>query len=326
MIKSIQIENQSAVPVSLKLSHDVFAFSIDTSGADSVSYNSIYLSSILERVEFDGGLVGSESCLESVIEELNPTAPSSVTGLLDISGIETASVFSLFLERGDYFGNCLKVYRDSDGETLDIGFSDGGSIDSSSIVDFSQGGDVLVHTWYDQGVNGGHAEVTDPTLMPYIAKSGVYLGHVENQVLNTGTGLLTKRKLSNSTAFTMLSVVKVSGNAVILGTENSGQYHLVAQTASGLDPHTSEFSSMSYYVNKTEITSATRDDIYNEVFGDFHLVKTAGNALNKRKVQIGYGNLPSFNNSMFKAVVLLNSTPASVSDAEDELIDKYNLL
>ena len=55
---------------------------------------------------------------------------------------------------------CMKVNRDSDDATKNIGFKNG-SLDTQAIIDFSKGGNVSVDTWYDQSGNDRH--YTDPT-------------------------------------------------------------------------------------------------------------------------------------------------------------------
>ncbi len=326
MIKQIKITQQEAFDVSLNISVDIPLFSVDITASNAVSYNSIILRSILNRVEADGGTIGSESCLESVLEELDGTAPSSITGLLNISGMESASAtYSLILERNNYFGACIKAQRSSDNATLDIYFTDSGNIDSTALINFSNGGDVLVQTWFDQGINGNHAKQTDPTLMPFIVKSGSYLGYVENQTINTGDSLMSSFKYDTSQNFATLAVLEVTGNAVVFGTDDSSQYQTVAQSGNSLDPHTSDFTSMSYFVNKVELTSPDRQDVYSALLGTFSLIRSTGISSNSRKLQIGYGAIPSFNNSKYKAVVVFSGVPANISDAEDELTTKYSL-
>ena len=326
MAEQIRISQQDAYSVSVTLSITAPKFSIDISGANAISYNSLYVKDITQRVANDGGSIGSLTCLESLVDDLNPTPPSTVTGILNISNMDTASaVYSFIRERNTYFGACMTVYRSSDGETKDIYFLDNGNIDSQSIVNFSLSGDVLVQSWYDQGFEGNHFKQLDSTLMPFIVKSGSYLGYVENQTVNTGDGLISKFRYEALQIFTILSVVEVTGNAVVLGTDNSNQYHLIAQNGSTLDPHTTDFTAMTYSVDKVDLTSPNRTDIYNALLNDLSLVKTTGRMGVRRKLQLGYGSLPSFNNSRYKAVVALLTTPANISDVEDELITKYSL-
>ena len=64
---------------------------------------------------------------------------------------------------------CMKVNRDSDDVTRNIGFKNG-KLDTQAIIDFANGGNVSVDTWYDQSGNDRH--YTDPTGRTF-TKAGV---------------------------------------------------------------------------------------------------------------------------------------------------------
>ena len=73
--------------------------------------------------------------------------------------------------RGEYTGPAIKVRRDNDGATLDIGFTDAHTLDIASLLEFFDGAAIRVQTLYDQSGNGRHTSQTDPTEAPAIVYS-----------------------------------------------------------------------------------------------------------------------------------------------------------
>jgi hypothetical protein len=71
-----------------------------------------------------------------------------------------------------YTGNCMKVRRDSDDTTQDIGFDSNGDLDTAAIKTFCDAGGAgtlgYVDTWYDQSGNGRDASQSTTSSQPEI--------------------------------------------------------------------------------------------------------------------------------------------------------------
>jgi hypothetical protein len=82
-----------------------------------------------------------------------------------------AAAFSVKKERTAYSGNCIKVRRASDNNTLNIGFV-GDDLDISSLQTFCAGTDGFINTWYDQSGNAKNATQATNANQPKIVTSG----------------------------------------------------------------------------------------------------------------------------------------------------------
>tara|TARA_R110000803_G_scaffold201364_1_gene266143 strand:- start:197 stop:1897 length:1701 start_codon:yes stop_codon:yes gene_type:complete len=67
----------------------------------------------------------------------------------------------------NYIGGCIEVRRGSDNTIQDIGFSNN-ILDTSSLVDFAEGGECFIRTLYDQSGNANNAVETTFTSQPRI--------------------------------------------------------------------------------------------------------------------------------------------------------------
>lgn len=98
----------------------------------------------------------------------NPAPPS----LLDVSGLPTAkAAWGLRRLRAAYTGKAVNVYRYSDAQTADIGFTAANDFDDAALTAFlgtSKGGIKIL---YDQSGNGYNLTETDPTHM-FVIYSG----------------------------------------------------------------------------------------------------------------------------------------------------------
>jgi hypothetical protein len=82
------------------------------------------------------------------------------------------AAYSLRKLDADYSGNCVKIVRISDSDSLDIGFA-GNFVDTSAIATFCSGTTCRVRIWYDQSGNNANASnFTNGTNQPAIYGSG----------------------------------------------------------------------------------------------------------------------------------------------------------
>lgn len=79
-----------------------------------------------------------------------PAASGAVLDSYTGAGVAHA-LFQLY---SSYTGNLIRVYRDSDASTLDVGFDGSGDLDTAAIESFCSGTTGRVITLYDQSGNG----------------------------------------------------------------------------------------------------------------------------------------------------------------------------
>lgn len=85
---------------------------------------------------------------------------------------EYQAAYSLRKLRTGYTGDAIKVQRASDSALQDIGFDSNGELDTTALTTFSQGGNVTVRTWYDQGASGYDLTQLSSSAQPTIVASG----------------------------------------------------------------------------------------------------------------------------------------------------------
>ena len=96
------------------------------------------------------------------------------TPLLD-TYTTAGAAFSLRKLRSDYSGFAIRIRRSSDNTEQDIGFNTFGEVDALSILDFADGGDAFVKTWYNQVSGGNDATQTTTSQQPKIVDSGALI-------------------------------------------------------------------------------------------------------------------------------------------------------
>ena len=74
-----------------------------------------------------------------------------------------------------YTGNCMKVRRDSDDTTQDIGFDSNGDLDTAAIATFCGSANGYVVTWYDQSGNANNATQSTTSAQPQIYNGSAVL-------------------------------------------------------------------------------------------------------------------------------------------------------
>jgi hypothetical protein len=72
-----------------------------------------------------------------------------------------------------YSGFAIQVRRSSDNDSLNIGFTAGGDLDTAALKTFVGAGDGFVRTWYDQSGNANNVSQTTNANQPQIVFSGV---------------------------------------------------------------------------------------------------------------------------------------------------------
>jgi hypothetical protein len=144
--------------------------------------------------------------------------------------------YSLRLINSNYTGKCIKVKRDSDNTTQDIGFV-AGTIDTTSLLNFVGGGNGFLDTFYDQSGNnynifGGSAGSSS---LPKIVSNGSLVTYNSKPALNfNGSQFyyyseksyaycsLPSNTLTSVTSFTQNAVGQGEGVLITVSGSNDG--------------------------------------------------------------------------------------------------------
>ncbi|MFA6536151.1 MAG: LamG-like jellyroll fold domain-containing protein [Candidatus Paceibacterota bacterium] len=117
-----------------------------------------------------------------------------------------AAAYSVRKLRSTYSGYAMKVRRDSDNATQDIGFS-GINLNTSSLLSFCGAGSCYVDTWYDQSGNGRNTVQATTANQPQIVSSGALL---------TGSNGRPKMTFDGSTDYLMATWTQAQPETVML--------------------------------------------------------------------------------------------------------------
>jgi hypothetical protein len=100
--------------------------------------------------------------------KMTRTTTAAVTDLLLDTYSGAAAAYSVRKLSKDYTGNCMRIRRDSDQATQDIGFDGNGDLDTAAIATFCTGAFGYVTRWYDQSGNGNDATQNTAGSQPII--------------------------------------------------------------------------------------------------------------------------------------------------------------
>ena len=125
---------------------------------------------------------------------------------------------------------CMKVRRDSDNATQNIGFDSNGDLDTAAIASFCGAANGYVDTWFDQSDNGHHATQSDTTRQPQIYNGSSVITENGRPALD-GNGSSTLSTGRNYAAtFSAYAVVHAPSDAlgnVYSGTNERGLLQIV---------------------------------------------------------------------------------------------------
>ncbi|OBQ33035.1 MAG: hypothetical protein AN485_19835, partial [Anabaena sp. MDT14b] len=105
---------------------------------------------------------------------LNTAPTCSFSRFTDIIPSTTSAAYSLRKLNTDYSGPAIRVRRGHYNDSLDIGFTASGDLDTASLKAFmGDDNNGFITTWYDQSGNGRNATQTTPANQPQIVASGL---------------------------------------------------------------------------------------------------------------------------------------------------------
>jgi hypothetical protein len=174
--------------------------------------------------------------------------------------------FSLFKIRSTYSGNCIRVVRDSDFATMDIGFL-GDALDTVSLLSFVGSANGYIDRWYNQSSANTATQVTHAN-RPKIVSSGVLetLNGKPSLKFNGTDSFLQFSNEYVTNDFSVFSYGKrnasgsifapLSGTGVALLHYSDNNYYF--QTPAGYAASTSTDTSSSSYMLEAHSTVSTR--------------------------------------------------------------------
>ena len=117
-----------------------------------------------EAIVYHSDQSTNRTAIESNIDTYYETTTSFI---MEFSGAAAAYSVRCLTANGPA-ALCMKVRRDSDDETKNIGFDSNGDLDTAAIAAHCGSANGYVDTWYDQSGNGHHATQSDTTKQPQI--------------------------------------------------------------------------------------------------------------------------------------------------------------
>jgi hypothetical protein len=167
-----------------------------------------------------------------------PGYPGPIGGFgFVLDGLTTAPsiAYSFRLLSANYNGAAINVRRSSDNTAIDIGFAQGGGLDTQALLAFCGSGSGYVTVWYNQGTLGSSGNATQSTAssQPQIVAAGVLLTQGGKPTLAIGgtQGLGTSYNFAAGTySSTMTAVYSATTNST---TEMLAYFPYISGTTQG---------------------------------------------------------------------------------------------
>ncbi len=184
-----------------------------------------------------------------------------------------AAAYGLRKLRSAYLGPAIKVRRDSDNATKDIGFS-GGNLDTATLLAFAGSQTVTVDTWYDQSGNVRNSGQSINASQPTIVNGGVLVtvnGKPALEFDGSDDGLFAGHDgLYGQARFDAYMHYQTDEQTYLMFThaQSSGNHSFVVQNTSTSTSLTGGYggADVELYVNGVQANlvdgTTTRDDLY----------------------------------------------------------------
>ena len=206
------------------------------------------------------------------------------TNILDNIFTPAYAAYGLRRLMSSYSGAAIRVRRNIDNDSMDIGFDANGNLDINTMMNFASGGSLQVMRWYDQTGNNRHFTQTIPTRQPVIVNGGDLITvngapAIRHSASVSGSLLMTN-DLANNTPWTINVVQAVSGTtnrrmlsgsnnwilgfwngferAVLMGTWLGGGASSVATTSTQIYSAVSSGVSTNIFLNGTQLTGTVQ--------------------------------------------------------------------
>jgi len=288
-----------------------------------------YASNKLETLIQEGRL--EELQPEEPIKTSNISLKTDVPALLNSltnSPIVTVA-YSLRKLNNNYYGPALKVRRSLDNTESDINFDNNGNLDITALTNFVGWGDGYVVIWYDQTGANNNFEQTNPIFQPLIVQNGVYSGYI---YVGLSKFLLSKNNVFYTNYLNFKNVVfqvsQVNGPSILVTTGDALNMHAAAAFQGNSSSPSNRIFNVRYQVNRDELFNPTRNDIFENMSGSFHLLYVnfaVDYRWGTQKAKLGYQNNASYDNFYVKEYVIFNGEGEYPVSQEDKTIIENNM-
>ncbi len=205
------------------------------------------------------------------------TAIASTTLMLDNVSASAAVAYSLRKLRTAYAGPAIEIRRESDNQTIQVGFDNLGNLNTGLISNFCGASKGYVTRWYDQSGNGRDAVNTTPASQPLI-----YNGLSIETVLGkpalqfTGSSIFlrtTQNVLANSNELTTLTTAYAPYYATLIQHGNGiGNAHIRISR---------EFANYMFRVNNSSVAESAFIDYGTD--GVFRIITSRNSITDTRR-------------------------------------------
>ena len=300
--------------------------------AEGFWHNHNYQEFIIYPIDQDtaGNRTGIEQNINSNYLIYQPTdAPTS--GLL-ATYTGAAAAYSV-RQLSDKAILCMRIRRDmgtgnpGDDDEINIGFDSNGDLDTQAIADFCGTGTGYVTRWWDQSVNGNHANQDGQSLQPQIYNGTAVFteGSAGNEkpIIRSTIDATLNYPLGNNPQqiFGVFKATQAQTNQAILGSSNDA--YLLLMTSQGSSSEL-RFSRTLTRIDQSTYTGTTRAQALaafaNQVvlYCDYTTTATNGN--------MHFGFDQSFVMSDIQEVVIFPDTAThTVADVEDSINSYYSV-
>jgi len=215
-------------------------YSINNTNSVNVTNLPLYLGSLTGALNFSSVSISELILVNSAVTPLNRSMLEMNQGsyyninvsnfALDLVRNLSSAAFSVRKLRRFYSGSAIRVRRSSDNAEQNIGFTQSGDLDTSSLLSFVGPVNGFVTKWYDQSINGFHAIQATAALQPIIVQNGsvLYDRNVPSLLFDGGQRIETSQVVmsSGSGNYHISTVHKLTGSVGTIyhsGAFGSGQ-------------------------------------------------------------------------------------------------------
>lgn len=242
-----------------------------------------------------------QSSNQSAIESDIDTYYKPTTALLIDTYGGAAAAYSVRKLSQWYTGNCMKVRRDSDDTTQDIGFDSNGDLDTAAIKTFCDAGGAgtlgYVDTWYDQSGNGYNMTQSTASQQPQIYDGSAVITEGGKPAItpsssSPGSRMFSTLNVASASVYGFNVMRHTSGLPTVL-MHSSPSYTYMLASQSGSTSTDVAGQGLNWRKDGASWTFLTRNDVYGSLNSAHHLIAFDG-AMASNWTSVNLGDLPVY--------------------------------